>query len=346
MLFKMIKIGLALSFSGFWAWSAGGQEASLLKLEKRSGDQPLESLYYSVQKDGKEHWFLGAIYVGLSVEELDCRTQIEEQVSKSDLVFLETVYDLPFSWEELEAVYTGPSEEREAVLARLSLEERRGIETREEVLESVYYPQFEYYGEDSFEDLSPETQEFLLSIGQAPSNDFGSHFLHIFTSAYYKAYYSYPPGLDFQIGKLALSKNLPILALDSDDQILSDMSAEARAFERFSLEDIEEAVADYHNIAQQNWQIISQVLARYRAGNFEKLSEYGADLPEAAVRKRQENWLKRFKTAHQSPQNESIFTAVGLIHLIYSSNILDMLREEGFFVQRVKCPLPEGAEAL
>ena len=339
MLLKMmIKIGLALSLSGFWAWSAGGQEG-------RSGDQPLESLYYSVQKDGKEHWFLGAVYVGLSVEELDCRAQIEEQVSKSDLVFLESIYFLPLSWEELGAVYAGSLEEREAVLTRLSLEERRGIETRE-ALKSVHYPQFEHYGEGSFEDLSPETQEFLLSIGQAPSNDFGSHFLRILISAHYKARVSYPPGLDFQIGRLALSKNLPILGLDSDDQILSDMSAEKRALERISLEDIEEAVANYNGIVQQNGRGFRQVRGLYREGNFKKLSKYCADLPEAMVRKRQENWLEQFKTAHQSPQNESIFTAVGLTHLIGPSNILDMLREEGFFVQRVKCPLPEGAEAL
>ena len=53
------------------------------------------------------------------------------------------------------------------------------------------------------------------------------------------------------------------------------------------------------------------------------------------LKNRNELWLKKFLSAHE--EYESIFIAAGLTYFTENHNMLDMLEEEGFSIERMTC---------
>ena len=54
-------------------------------------------------------------------------------------------------------------------------------------------------------------------------------------------------------------------------------------------------------------------------------------------RDRNKIWLEKIKTAHEDPELDHLFIAVGGGHFIGPDNLLDMLTEEGFSIFRIDC---------
>ena len=54
---------------------------------------------------------------------------------------------------------------------------------------------------------------------------------------------------------------------------------------------------------------------------------------DTVLKKRNQKWIEKTRQSHEN--NDSVFIATGLAHLLGSDNILDMLREDDFSIQRM-----------
>ena len=306
---------------------------------------PLPSLspsyFYLAEKDGKKLYFLGTIHIGISLEDIDCSYQIEESVKTSDLVFTETGY-LPVSIEDKKIFFLGSKEERDKLAEKLPEEWISIMSERREAVQRVENP-YNHSISFSFEDLSPEVREFMISKGVNPEDSLSDSVSFLITKIFYEAIFSYPEIMDLQIGELAFLEDLPIEVLDDNSSIVRDLgqASSERPTIEISIEVMESSMTEeVYNMAIDDKKMkFQEQINKYKT---ERMEFEG--LPEEITKNRNERWIDKIKqTREENPEYDSIFSAVGLGHLIGPYNLLDMLKEEGFSVSRIYCSR-EGGE--
>lgn len=301
-----------------------------------------------VEKEGRTAHFLGTIHSGVSLEEMPCKNQILNQIQQSDLLFVEVIAGINkrLNREEQKKFYIGSKEEREESLSKLSPSAQEVAIERRKLIHDVLKSLFPFSAqseveEGAFAELSQEIQEVLLSYGVNPQ---GNHadFLHFIRFvSFCEASFSLP-SIDTEILEMALSHSIEVQALDDNKQIIKDANQAQDSSNKDSVsvtyEHIEELVRNRHHLVQGFRDSLLRGAQIYKSyDNFELVSLVSSkNLDKAAfLKNRNELWLDKFIKAHREHNN--IFLVVGLAHLLGNHNILDMLREKGFSVERMTC---------
>ena len=309
-----------------------------------------------VEKEGKTSYLFGTVHVGISLEEMPCSDQVLNQIENSDLLFMETKPQNDFerlSEEEKEKVFIGSVAEKEKILSKLSLESQDIIREREAALDNLlrnalpFHIQSEsFFDERAFSELSPESQEFLIKHGVNPEGDHADFFHSIRFIVYDKAYSSLP-SLGGDIKKIALSQSIEIQALDDNKKINEDVRSQAHSNKPPMLVNymfIEQLIRGIDALVQQTREGMLQVVQAYKSydvnyfkGKMSGIEVDGEDLNRGVfLKNRNKLWLKKFMEANE--KYDQIFLVTGLDHLIGDHNLLDMLEENGFSVERMTCP--------
>lgn len=325
--------------------------------------------YWMATKDGKTLWLVG-LAMGIPLESQDCSAQIEDQLMHSDLALLGQK-PLGLSWEEKRTISLGPFEEKQAILARLSDEDRIRIEEQAKTLSQFFSQYFSTQSlskcssfssclmssvqgfsprstalkpaEELFESLTPETQDFLRSFQQEEDSDMPvlwDSLARMILTINQELYFSMPEDLIHQTGEIALSRDLPTEYLI--DNIL-DLSGLLQIEERKSLtpEDIEQLVS--HSKTYRAQIRSGELLNRNNPEHLHtSLSEEEAVILDERLRPQNEYLLETFKTALADTESDSIFMLANHINFIGSSSIQNMLEEEGFSIQPVECEDKRG----
>ena len=324
----------------------------LFLILEAANSQTQSPFVWVVEKGEKVSYLLGAVHVGVSLEEMPCSNEIISQIQSSDLLFLEYKFGddtQRLNKEEKRKVFIGSKEEQEEVLSRLSFESQEIIRERkiasDNFFRSAYPFNVQSVTKDAFSELSPKSQEFLMKYGVDPEGNHADFFHFIRFIAYYWAYFSLP-SLDEQIEEIAFSQSMTIKALDDNKQINEDISSQAfsnKPIKPVNYKSIEQLIDEMDilvNRRRRSTQRFAQIYKSYDRDLLEELlgeeKEDNEDIhAEVFSRSRNELWLQKFMEAHA--RYENIFLVAGLHHFIGIYNLLDMLIEEGFSIKRMTC---------
>ena len=306
MFFKKL---FAIVLSSFLLISCGSDEGSALKGGVPAGETDQGSgavkspFFWEVKKEGKVSYLLGTIHYGVSVHELLCSEVILEKLRGSDLFFAERVQvsAMPFS-QKIDQI-------------------QKGIAPEED--EQLLSPELFLPNNAHFEQLSPASQEFILQK-DLPKNlsYFG------FTAGLSVVCVKEMVGIDIsvamdkEIQEMAQNQQIPLKALDEKSLV--------RDLDIYTARDVEWGVEDYPKWCNES---MKEDYSDYKNGYISPDME--ADESKSIFKDRNEKWLPKFMSAHS--QYDRIFLIAGYGHFIARDNLIDMLRSEGFFVERVSC---------
>ena len=307
-----------------------------------------------VEKEGKVSYILGTIHVGVSLEEMPCSSKILSQIQNSDLLFLEYTFvdnTERLSKEEVRTIFIGSKEEQEEILSRMSPEFQENIRERKIALDNVLRSRYRFHvqsdvTEGAFSELSSESQEFLIKYGVDPE---GSHadFFHFIRFIVYNEAYSSFSSLDDQIEEIAFSQSVTIKTLDDNKQVNEDIHSQAPSGKPLELvdyttiEQLIERIAISVYLRGRRMLRFVQVYKSYDIDRFKDAFREESDesaIEEVLLRNRNELWLQKFMKAQA--EYENIFLAAGVRHFIGSYNLLDMLEDNGFSIERMTCSPP------
>ena len=174
-----------------------------------------------------------------------------------------------------------------------------------------------------FKSLSAEAQHFLKEKGLSDKLTFIGYFAVLeklcFQSAMGIA--TLMVSMDSQVMDVARFSGIPIQALDDSD-VLDELDT------NFTKKDVEQKIEQYPQCLANVKNFVNQ----YKTGQM-SFSDYSDG--KLALKDRNEKWTAKFKSAYED--YDQMFVAGGVAHFAGPHNMLDMLREEGFFVQRVSC---------
>ena len=274
---------------------------------------------WSAEKNGKTSYLFGTIHLPLPLNYISCSDFLLEKIRSSDLILLENLYNQnEMDRFFFQAVDTSHSSENE----------------------------------HEFKSLTPEIQNFLKEKNISNTNlTYIGYMLLLAYSMGQETFNSFdPPSIDImdrQVKRIGQSQNIPLKALDSeanikrltDEQIVNmQHSVHLRAnTDTITSIDLETAVYEYTGSILTQRRGITYFIKRYRSNDthFFKNSPPKHIDTKFSLEQRNQEWLLKFIEAH--PNYESIFIAVGIAHLTEQNNLIDMLTQEGFTVNRVNC---------
>ena len=154
--------------------------------------------------------------------------------------------------------------------------------------------------------------------------------------------------LDVQIQQIAQSKDVK---QDYLDEIIDQGE---NSIKNYDTEEYIQNIKDMCNLKIEQYKILKKYkfIQKYKTGksiDFLKIYEIetntqgftddeikgGRDMIEQKILKeRNEIWVQKLVSAHAKEQNENVFVAAGLLHFTGPYNVLDMLKKEGFSVER------------
>ena len=191
----------------------------------------------------------------------------------------------------------------------------------------------------AFEELLPESQEFLKKHGINPEGDHADFWYSIKFITHFIAYFYLPhEELDTQIQNIALSSSINTEALDDNKIINMDFqSVSEEEGEPVNYRNIDLAIGVIDLYIRKKIISQSKNIKDYKTFDIELIKKNisFSNNDEIILKNRNELWLGKFMEANK--EYESIFVAVGLTHLIGAYNFLDMLEANGFFVERMAC---------
>ena len=323
---------------------------------------------YLVEKDGKIIHLLGTMHMGVSIAELPCSNEILVRLNTSDLIFSELPVNLlillKYLGNNIEKIFTAYASEREEMLSNLPEYERESVNEiielyNKQIIEAIQKifggVQFVFVDKEkeSFEALSPQTRNFLISRGVDIQGSYIDYMYFIYSSLILEHFFS-ASRLDSQIAEIAHSKNIHIKALDNTKPITGHFmdafipqSEKADEMEITEMEIdskfIDILITNLSGIMNINNMINSPQKEHYLSGNEEVFLRYISTVNDKAkeilLKERNEVWFQKLKEAFESHKYENIFLAGGVAHLIGPFNILDQLKEEGFTVKRLNCEI-------
>ena len=318
---------------------------ALVKTGESAGKSPF---LWIAEKEGKLSYLLGTIHIAVSLDEMPCSDQVVYQIENSDLLFLEIqAQDVEkLSEEEEQKIYIGSREEQEKILSKLSLKTQEMIRERKIAFDHflrTYLP-FRLQSqvkEGAFSELSLESQKILIKYGADPKGDYADFFQFIRTFCYYKAYFSLP-SMDKLIKKLALSHSVEIKALDNSKKINKDVHSQGPSDKPFRIVhamEVEAIIENMDNLVNHVREKLFRGASHYKTYDLNTVEQTiiksHKTNEDIFFKKRNELWLEKFLSAHR--EYERIFLAVGLAHLVGNYNLLDMLEENGFSIERMVC---------
>ena len=275
-------------------------------LQSREAIQPNWPYFWKIEKEGKTFYILGTMHITVSLDELPCPNNIKDKLKNSDLVF-----------SEFSNTWTN-------ILKKEKLEE-----TDEELNHLYTQNGFDLiYSEDDsyFTHLSIEAQKFFREKGVSNKLSYAGYMVArdalCFTEAYGDA--SVQKSLDKDIIETAKSENISIKPLDTPElrnQLFSSIH---------TLEAVESAVKSFPECPGN----VAHLSHNYKSGNMPQ-SNFSDIFIQVALKDRNQEWLAKFLSAHT--QYNSIFIAAGTTHFTGPSNLLEMLRNEGFIIHSSTC---------
>ena len=310
-----------------------------------ANSQTKSPFVWLVEKGGKVSYFLGSTHLGVSLEEMPCFDKVLVRIKNSDLLFLEAKNNSDFdrlSEEEQDKLFVGTKREREGILSRLSPETREQIRERRKLLDNFLKDSLPFDIQSSidnnFEKLSPRSQNFLIEYGADISGDYTDFFHFIRLIVFYKASVLLP-SLDKQIVKLALPRSIEIKSLDDSKKINENFRPQPSSDKSIAVVDhtvIDEIVDKIDDLINQQAEQMLKEAQTYKMYDEDLFRRMEWSFSEKTFFKnRNQLWLKKFVKVHG--KYDSIFLVAGIGHLLGPHNILDMLKEEGFSVERMTC---------
>ena len=264
--------------------------------------------FWKVQKDGKTSYFLGTYHVGVTLEDLQCSNQIESHLKQSDFLFTEV------------ADFNSQSDQKFNEMLRtyrvtVMLSKKNGKE---------------------FQSLNTDSQIFFRSRNIQENLSYTGYLIVLSNLCRDQALYATNAGavsLDAQFKAISQSKNIQIEYLDANAN--TDAVAEAyigirySQLENVSSKDVNEAVSTFESCVSG----IVDHISEYIAGNLQVVSDKEFD--KVLLKDRNEIWVEKFKKAQESDNYDQIFLAGGAAHFIGNYNVLDMLKKDGFSINRM-----------
>ena len=300
-----------------------------------------------VEKNGKTSSILGTIHAGVTLEEIPCSDEVLKKIQNSDLLFAETTAGHDFyrlSKEERSKLFIGSVKEKEEIMSQLSLSTQETIRERKsalfKILQDMFTYRYESLNNEGFTELSLTSQDFLINHGADREASYADFIYYLNTIAYYKAYYSLP-SLDDQVKQIALSHSIKIKPLDNNSRLNKDFYLKPspnKPVQFIDRNDIEKIIKEIDSMIQLYQQIFldtAQVYRSYDINFFNQVIKEEVSDEQILLKNRNELWLKKFLEEHE--EYENIFIAAGLKHFIGSHNLLDMLEDKGFSVERMTC---------
>ena len=260
--------------------------------------------FWKVEKDGKTSHFLGTLHNGIPLTELLCSDTIITQLKNSDLVLTELgegIVDPQQRKVWKETLHLSPNNE-------------------------------------DFNQLSPESQRFLERNGISKELSYNA-----MTFALSKLCMRAAVGeeaaqisMDDQVEATAIDLNIPLQALDTLEL--------RRPVKEHTLtkEYIEQRIETFPWCPAS----IQYLIFYYKRGQSRPYEVRGLDRwlqnrysrdenDKWLLKNRNEKWVDQFKEAHKS--YDRIFVAAGNLHFTGAFNLVDILRRDGFKIERVSC---------
>ncbi len=174
-----------------------------------------------------------------------------------------------------------------------------------------------------FKSLDDEDQRFLKDKGLSDQLNYIGYVAFLESLCFKEALgiATLLVSMDSQVMDVAHLSNIPVHALDDSDTL-------SALDNNFTKEDVEQKIANYPQCLEYAKDFVNQ----YKTG---QLSLNDSSDGKFALKDRNERWTAKFKSAYGD--YDQMFVAGGVAHFIGPHNMLDMLREEGFSVQRVSC---------
>lgn len=217
---------------------------------------------------------------------------------------------------------------KESDLVLTELGDTRDKKKQKERVEALYLS----HNSTDFNQLSPESQSFLTQKGIKSHLSFLAISLLLDQACMEDAVgkESASVSMDEQVETIAQSQNIPLQALDTTE-LRRPMK------NLFTKEKIEQQIDTFFlcPIAVQ------RSIALYKRGYLEPdshLIDTTTDFNRWALKHRNESWFVQLKSAHET--YDQIFVAAGKLHFTGAFNLIDMLQQEGFHIERVSCLEP------
>ena len=308
--------------------------------------------FYKADKEGKSLYLLGTMHVE-NLDQLQCRSPIMSFLEDSDLLFTESNAEM--AAQVMNELLFDMSKSSDYKFNELSENSKKFLV---DMLKSnVQKP---YSEEEYIKALQQFNAEYtaLIITGSCLLSD--ENLMSLQSSSLQKI-------MDFEIQQISDSLSIPQDVLDDVKEIRN-----AHSFiipfqnQQLTTKNINLIIDDYDqlckivtDIVQPSSQLLPIMQDLYRTGELDESvvenlikSEYqrgnfsfsflGESVPKARslkafkdilLKKRNQKWIEKIRQSYES--NDSVFIAAGLGHLISSDNILDMLREDDFSIQRM-----------
>ena len=253
--------------------------------------------FWKVEKGDQTSWFLGTFHIGVSLDDLLCWEVIADRLKNSDLVLTELA---------------------------------QPTRTEKEVKQWVKVLHHSPNSKD-FKNLHPDYQNFLRSKGITDTR------LNYTILSYEVSRLCIEEGLgkealqismDGQVEAVADFLDIPLQALDTLELRKPMLRFDTKA-------SLERQIAHYPQCPGA----IQSMVAHYKMGGFVSDGRETEEQPNRKdidiLKNRNEKWAVQFKTAGNS--YDRIFMAAGLSHFTGHFNLIDMLRKDGFHIERLPC---------
>ena len=307
--------------------------------------EPKGPFFYRADKEDKSLYLLGTMH-SESLDQLQCRSPIMSFLEDSDLLWSEVSEGIKLQTQA--KILADLEESAEPEFNSLSENSKRFlVDTFKRITQTSHSVAVEQLQQANL----PSIGLFLL--------------LQCIPPEIIQFIQSQANGMDSVIQKMADSLNIP-------QNFLDDLQSYSAVFEinipslNFTVKDINFTIDDHDQFCKSTednllplYQTASTFQNLYRMGeidensfedvlksNYQKshfyYSLFDKPVPEdknfkafkdTVLKNRNQKWIEKIRQSHKD--NNSIFIATGLGHLIASDNILDMLKEDGFSIQRM-----------
>ena len=267
--------------------------------------------FWKVEKDGKTSHILGTMHIAIPIAELPCSQEIQVQLEKSDLVFLEV----------------DPHSEDFIKVEKQQEQWASSPDGRE------------------FQGLNEESQAFLRSRGISETLN-----LYGYNAKLVQLCHGLEGGkdIDSQVNSIADSREVPIQGLEdyypAGHSIVEASRKGAELYSRLSdaqsaeeIRRLDHSIRMFPGICPPR--SVVHMIKDYKSGSIlkgamEVVSRFSQQILQDLQRKKIQ-WIERFERAYQN--HERIFVAANLFHFLGPVGFINMLMERGYKVESVVC---------
>ena len=295
---QSIRVTLLFIISVFFIVSCGESEEP----------EKFGPYFWKVQKDGKTSYFLGTFHIANTLEHLQCSDKIRSHLESSNLLFTEVDIN-----SEEQKEFNKQMKEKDKTLTQSedghefkSLNEQSQIFFRSRAMSE----NLTYIGYAGIVGILCQTQAKVKSGAGAVS-------------------------IDAQFRAISQSKNIPVKYLDEGMDVnqvaenisTSNLSLINAKFVNAAVSSFETCISDYE-----------KMIKLYRDGaidiNIVNIG-FSSEQKRVLLKDRNDQWVAKFKEAYGSGKYDQIFLAGGTAHFIADFNVIDMLKKDGFSINRM-----------